>query len=290
MKLEDPMETWEFFHKTAGEAYVTKVDAFQTKPDGFTNTYLDTKSSSSERRARIDLLDLKDQREGEMHVFFKSKIVRAKVFFANPKPAPRMRVNQFLKVDKPDIKTLVAFERTLTNFSESTRKFISGVPKVTETEEISIVARELALNKEIPAIERGVNALIAFHNFSVEEQMPEETEEVAEEQLNVFTKMRLGVRSTDEIMTNDWELFTSPLINKLSVRERIEYIERTSGKAPRHAANITEEVVKDMQVATYYPPVITEHPGGAEISNTVDELIAHIVETRAQAAPKTEGQ
>ena len=30
MKLEDPMETWEFFNKTAGEAYVTKVDSFQT--------------------------------------------------------------------------------------------------------------------------------------------------------------------------------------------------------------------------------------------------------------------
>ncbi|OGT55802.1 MAG: phosphoesterase, partial [Gammaproteobacteria bacterium RIFCSPHIGHO2_12_FULL_43_28] len=28
MKLEDPMETWEFFQKTAGESYVTKVDSF----------------------------------------------------------------------------------------------------------------------------------------------------------------------------------------------------------------------------------------------------------------------
>ncbi len=30
MKLEDPTETWEFFTKTAGESYVTKVDSFQT--------------------------------------------------------------------------------------------------------------------------------------------------------------------------------------------------------------------------------------------------------------------
>src|SRR5690606_23046084 len=102
MKLEDPIETWEFFSKTAGEAYVTKVDAFQTKNDSITNTYLDTRSSSFERRARIDLLDLKDQREGEAHVFFKSTIVRAKCFYANPRPVKRMRLNQFLRVEKPD--------------------------------------------------------------------------------------------------------------------------------------------------------------------------------------------
>ena len=28
MKLEDPTETWEFFQKTAGEAYVTRVEWF----------------------------------------------------------------------------------------------------------------------------------------------------------------------------------------------------------------------------------------------------------------------
>ena len=38
----------------------------------------------SEKRARIDLLDLKEQREGEAHIFFKSKIVRARMFYANP--------------------------------------------------------------------------------------------------------------------------------------------------------------------------------------------------------------
>ena len=41
---------------------------------------MDTRSASFEKRARIDLLDLKDQREGEAHIFFKSKIVRAGCF------------------------------------------------------------------------------------------------------------------------------------------------------------------------------------------------------------------
>src|SRR4029077_20435048 len=71
MKLEDPTETWEFFTKTAGEADVTKVDSFQTRPDALMNSYLDTRSASSEKRARINLLDLKDQMQGEAHIFFR---------------------------------------------------------------------------------------------------------------------------------------------------------------------------------------------------------------------------
>jgi len=34
MKLEDPMQTWEFFQKTAGEAYVTHVSGFQSEARG----------------------------------------------------------------------------------------------------------------------------------------------------------------------------------------------------------------------------------------------------------------
>ncbi len=71
MKLEDPMDTWEFFQKTAGESYVTKVDSFQANAQGILNSYLDSRSASSEKRARIDLLDLKEQREGEANIFIK---------------------------------------------------------------------------------------------------------------------------------------------------------------------------------------------------------------------------
>ena len=51
MKLEDPLETWEFFSKTAGESYVTKVDSFQTNAHSVLNNYLDSRSASSEKRA-----------------------------------------------------------------------------------------------------------------------------------------------------------------------------------------------------------------------------------------------
>ena len=41
MKLEDPLETWDFFSKTAGESYVTKVDSFQTNAQSILNNYMD---------------------------------------------------------------------------------------------------------------------------------------------------------------------------------------------------------------------------------------------------------
>lgn len=99
MKLEDPTDTWEFFMKGAGEAYVTTVDSFNANQSSLTNSYLDTRSAKTDKRSRIDLLDLKDQGLGEAHIFFKSDIVRAKTFYANPPPCQRMQLNQMIKVD-----------------------------------------------------------------------------------------------------------------------------------------------------------------------------------------------
>ncbi|WP_317135137.1 hypothetical protein [Piscirickettsia litoralis] len=64
-------------------------------------SYQDTMEASLDKRNRVDLLDLKDQREGEAHVFFKSNIVRMKSFYANPPKVQRLKINQFLKVAPP---------------------------------------------------------------------------------------------------------------------------------------------------------------------------------------------
>src|SRR3989338_6285918 len=117
MKLEDPQETWEFFNKVAGESYTANVSGFQMDSSSLTMNYLDTRSASVDKRERVNLLDLKDQREGEAHIFFKSRIVRAKMFYADPKPAPNMRVNQFLKVDIPLNRVIFDLEERLSHFS-----------------------------------------------------------------------------------------------------------------------------------------------------------------------------
>lgn len=106
MKLEDPQETWEFFQKTAGETYVSVARTFQRQGDGTSAfAYRDTLEAQMDKRNRVDLLDLKDQREGEAHIFFKSGIVRAKMFYANPPKIKKLKVNQMLKVKGPSEQT-----------------------------------------------------------------------------------------------------------------------------------------------------------------------------------------
>jgi intracellular multiplication protein IcmO len=107
MKLEDPQETWEFFQKNAGESYVSVARSFQMGSSGMNQfDYKDSMEAQMDKRARIDLLDLKDQREGEAHIFFKSTIIRAKMFYAAPRNVKRIKLNQFLKVGGPSIQVV----------------------------------------------------------------------------------------------------------------------------------------------------------------------------------------
>ncbi|MEO8400705.1 MAG: TraM recognition domain-containing protein [Gammaproteobacteria bacterium] len=257
MKLEDPLETWEFFQKTAGESYVTKVDSFQTNASSILNNYMDSRSASSEKRARIDLLDLKEQREGEAHIFFKSKIVRARMFFANPQPVERMRINQFLKVEPPIGRLLIDLENRLEQFgeilaSEETLEFVSD-----ESEEIQIISSEMNKNLESNSIERGVAALLAFHNRNAGDTAMEEEvveEEVDTGRIHIFNKVHLGEDVKSLIGPQNVERFSAPLITKSFVKDKVELLERVLGRSGSQSNTITNEIIKDMLNATDYPP------------------------------------
>ncbi len=133
MKLEDPMETWEFFMKSAGEAHVAVVSGFQSNAAGLIGNYADSKNAQMEKRSRVDLLDLKEQREGESHIFFKSRIVRAKMFYSNPKPVKELRLNQFVKVDRPTDDLLKTFKNgilTMQRYAESANVLVNDIGQI----------------------------------------------------------------------------------------------------------------------------------------------------------------
>jgi len=281
MKLEDPTDTWDFFSKTAGEAYVTKVDAFQTNAQSVMNHYMDTRSSSSERRARIDLLDLKDQREGEAHIFFKSRIVRAKMFYANPKPVKAMRLNSFLKVDKPDIKNLLGFEKSYRRFKELLQHKIDFSDELyDENEDIDFLSKNIAANQAVSPIERGISALIAYHEHSIPaEYLPEPEDTLLEEsELNIFTTMRLTELDMALLRVDDYESFTKPLLDKKYTREQTDFVSRLSGVPAAQSTSVADELIRDMQMATYYPPQIKQQYTGEEMAQLIDELVEHITQ------------
>jgi intracellular multiplication protein IcmO len=266
MKLEDPQETWEFFSKTAGESYVTKVDSFQTNAQSILNNYMDSRSASSEKRARIDLQDLKDQREGEAHIFFKSKIIRATMFYANPPPAERMRMNHFLKVEPPIGRTLLDLEQRLDRFMHLMQagEAVFAETAQDEAEEVKIISDVMRQSLDTNPIERGVSALLAFHNrneVSEEEVVAAAVEEQQWQQagrINLFTKPILSGLVERIVGAGDLERFSMPLVNRAMVKDKVELLERVLGKPGSQASSITAEIIKDMLMATDYPPEISD--------------------------------
>lgn len=282
MKLEDPADTWDFFTKTAGEAYVTKVDSFQTKENSMTNSYLDTKSSSFEKRARVDLLDLKDQTEGEAHIFFRSQIVRASMFYAAPKPVKRLKVNQFLKVEPPADEYLDKLQKQLKGFQEVLSSSEPGITLEVESDTIQHVSRLLHDTDIEEPIERGVSVLLAFHK----QDEPEAVEELVQEQLlgemTIFTKLQQAPGSLP-ILVKDVARFSEPLLPINETRNSVIAIERLTGEKASLAGNIANEVIKDFQTATHYPPIERDVVSHEQLSETVYLLIEKIKRERKRS-------
>jgi len=260
MKLEDPTDTWEFFHKTAGESYVTKVDSFQTNAGSLLNNYMDSRSASSEKRQRVDLLDLKEQTEGEAHIFFKSKIVRARMFYANPKPPIKMRLNQFLKVEPPLGRNILDLEDRIDRFEQVQKDREPLQIPTDEGEEITMISKNMSAEGAENAIERALSALLAFHNRheGVEGEATTEAEVIEEyideNKLNIFSRVQLGDDIQALVGASRWPEFSSPLINKQAIRDKAEVLERITGRSASQAGPMATEIIKDMTIATDYPP------------------------------------
>lgn len=287
MKLEDPTETWDFFTKTAGEAYVTKVDSFQTKDTSIANSYMDTKSSSFEKRSRVDLLDLKEQTEGEAHIFFKSKIVRARMFYANPKPVKQLKINQFLKVEPPPDDYLMKLQKQLTSFKKILDSGDLSIDKVVENEEISLITSALRESNVEEPIERGVAALIAFHSHNEPEPVEDIVEEDVEGALTIFSNLRVTSGSLP-ILATDKVTFSESLLPINETRNQMMMIERLAGAKDKYAGTVANELIKDFQMATSYPPVERDAIAPSDLTEVVNSLSARIVDERIKANNKKE--
>ncbi|WP_133128941.1 TraM recognition domain-containing protein [Legionella nagasakiensis] len=285
MKLEDPTETWDFFTKTAGEAYVTKVDSFQTKETSIANSYMDTKSSSFEKRSRIDLLDLKEQTEGEAHIFFRSKIVRARMFYANPKPVKKLKLNQFLKVEAPADEYLDKLQKQLAGFQSILERGDIGINKEVENEEITLISNALHESKITEPIERGVAALLAFHGHNEPEKIEELIEEEPPGTLTIFSKLHSSMEALP-ILVKEVERFSEPLLPINETRDYMMSIERLSGEKDKLSGNIANELIKDFQMATSYPPEERDQISADELATLVDSLSGKIRDEREKAKNK----
>ena len=261
MKLEDPMETWDFFNKTAGESYVSKVDSFQSKEGGISSSYQDAKSASFEKRARIDLLDLKEQTEGQAHIFFKSKIIRVSMFYANPKPVKQLRVNQFLRVAPPE-------DTLLMEMHEQTAKF-KALLNVSEfqfenrqPEEMHPYFEVYTQKDSVSLIEQGVDSLIAFHKGleSMLSSGAEEEESEPEGIVSIFSPIRIADDVILQYGIEDVEEFKKPFIRRVYMKKSVRVLERVMGRPLDQAKGMAEEIVDDFNTMVSYPKVEASVP------------------------------
>lgn len=98
-KLEDPNETYDLFEKRAGEAWVSELDAYELNTDSMAGGYKAGTGARHARVKRVDLQDMVEQIEGEVHILVKSDIIRARLFYAVPEKVKEYRLNHFIKVE-----------------------------------------------------------------------------------------------------------------------------------------------------------------------------------------------
>ena len=284
--------------KSAGESYVAHVGGFQTDNRSISGSYMDTKSAQLEKRSRIDLQDLKEQGLGEAHIFFKSRIIRAKMFYANPQPIKEIRLNQFVKVDCPSDAVL----RTLVAGFESFKQLVSKEQPpfqdvdIATNDDVSNILNLFKEKEELSPIERGINTLLSYHKREIPKPMAEEEVVAPEGQINIFTKLTISDYLQQYLLTTDKDNFSKPILLQQPTHQYIEYVERSFGKTEQYAANIAMEFIKDMQAATLYPPVFPSIPTGNELTSLVGIIIDHValkkkeLEAQQQAAAAGGGE
>ncbi len=276
MKLEDPQETWEFFNKVAGESYTTNVSGFQMDAGSLTMNYMDTRSASVDKRQRIDLMDLKDQRPGEYHIFFKSKIIRAETFFASPKPVKKMRLNHFLKIEPPTEAKLIDMDKRFKRFKEVFAIPHYEFPEQPESQDITTLAEAFQGAINLKPFERGVSALISLLEQEVQKQkdlsVPFE-EPGVEHEMSAFTKVFVTPMVLRMIGPENQDLFSLPLIRRGSTTEEMKHIERLGGKTEQEAIRLSDSVIKDIENATRFPPQIKFDKDIDGILKTISDLI-----------------
>lgn len=280
MKLEDPQETWEFFNKAAGETYVTNVSSFQMNPGSMTVNYMDSRNTSVDRRQRIELLDLKDQREGEAHIFFKSKIIRAEMFYANPKPVNKLRLAVFLKVEPPPPADLIELDERWKKFNSIFRKHNVVMPETPMHEDIGVLSHAFRESYGLKPMERGIAALISIleHDVAAHYELADKyVPELTNDSMSIFTP--IPVTSTIEKMigSDNVKSFSMSLLRNDTILKDLQNIERLAGKNETQAKSVAYALMKELEKTTSFPGTAqAPHFSKEQILIDINRLLMHL--------------
>jgi intracellular multiplication protein IcmO len=277
MKLEDPTETWEFFMKGSGESYVAQVESFQANAGSMSAGYLDTRGARMEKRSRIDLQDLKEQVEGDAHLFFKSKICRMRMFYADPKPSKAMRLNAFLMVDLPRDNDLYKLVKGIEDFEVKFRASAS-MPHaaIAIRDELDGIVDKINSLSSGTYIERAVSMIMTMRKEF--EKSVEEGVEVEETQ-SVFSGFDIQpiLDSTSWWTEQVLAGLSKPLLDKRLLTQQLNYLSQVLDADPERAKQNVENIVYDLQNLTEYRVQPEVKPEISAVIVLIKEILQEIV-------------
>ena len=169
-KLEESIDTRNFFEKSVGNYTVTKTSGFTTKPGAFFNGYSDQNNAVDASWAMADWGDLRAQKEGEVHMTFRSSVIAAKMFYAAPKQVKSMRVHKMLGV-KPAVPVAQAEVRLLEGLIANlqnpkwTAAGVLAETEESETLDALFYGFQLAGKAKLEPRQRGAMAVAALSTF-----------------------------------------------------------------------------------------------------------------------------
>ncbi len=268
MKLEDPVETWDFFQKTAGESYVSVAKNFSRQGSGSSALqYKDTMEAQLDKRNRIDLLDLKDQREGEGHIFFKSKIVRAKMFYANPPKVPKIKLNQFLKVKGPSDQS-VALVKSLQKINTKLNDYAAIKAEGALLNLFEFMQDEtLAHDKQL---------LTATIQKFIQGQ--KETEEVNFGDQSENPSIFMHIKVEERLASRFFDIETSTLLPSILTKEKLyEVVKRLNillGKSESLAQGESMKIIEEIESQTSYAGCLPSR--GQDIAQKLRQYVTNI--------------
>lgn len=264
MKLEDPKDTFELFQKSVGEAVATKTSGFTANIGAIVTNYTDMQNASLERQSRGDLLDLKDQREGEAHIIFKSSVVRGQMFYANPKMSKKLQLNYFLRVEPPEKDEILGLDRGIEELKVKllNENFMRDIADSTEeVPDIDMVKEAFDTHAHLGLMEKGCVA-VAVH------------EKLLASQLDIF-RSQMGALGGDDDEERRFDVFNGDdededfdeddfdhpdtdedfpvFLDESRTRRGLKEVEELAGESPDAAERNANRIIEDMKAVSQYP-------------------------------------